>query len=202
MDRLVETTQTFVAQYFNLDAESVYVSSLDAVIKQMETMMASFSLLMGSVASDLAVRGRHRHRQHVVATNVTERIREIGLRSRSARAAATKQFLLEAIMLCVAAARSRRVRLPGRMRLGQVIGARNAMHGRHAGARAGRGVRRRNTCACSSSVVFGYYPAAAPPSSTRWSRCATSRRPAGGKLEGCAPFASFVDPRGGRMHQA
>ena len=51
MDRLVETTQTFVAQYFNLDAESVYVSSLDAVIKQMETMMASFSLLMGSVAS-------------------------------------------------------------------------------------------------------------------------------------------------------
>ena len=51
MDRLVETTQTFVAQYFNLDAESVYVSSLDAVIKQMETMMAAFSLLMGSVAT-------------------------------------------------------------------------------------------------------------------------------------------------------
>ena len=94
MDRLVETTQTFVAQYFNLDAESVYVSSLDAVIKQMETMMASFSLLMGSVASiSLFVGGIGI--MNMMLTNVTERIREIGLRKSlgARRRDVTKQFL-------------------------------------------------------------------------------------------------------------
>ncbi|MDY3981514.1 MAG: ABC transporter permease, partial [Paraeggerthella sp.] len=51
MDRLVETTQDYVARYFNLQKSDVYVTSLDSIIKQMETMMSAFSLLMGSVAS-------------------------------------------------------------------------------------------------------------------------------------------------------
>ena len=103
MDRLVESTQAYVAQYFNMEPESVYVQSLDAVIKQMETMMASFSLLMGSVASiSLFVGGIGI--MNMMLTNVTERIREIGLRKSlgARRRDITKQFLLEAVMLCVA----------------------------------------------------------------------------------------------------
>ena len=103
MDRLVETTQAYVAQYFNLQPEEVYVSSLDAVIKQMETMMTSFSLLMGSVASiSLFVGGIGI--MNMMLTNVTERIREIGLRKSlgARRRDITKQFLLEAVALCVA----------------------------------------------------------------------------------------------------
>lgn len=103
MERLVETTKAYVAQYFNVEQENVYVQSLDAVIKQMETMMSAFSLLMGSVASiSLFVGGIGI--MNMMLTNVTERIREIGLRkSLGARSRdITKQFLLEAIMLCVA----------------------------------------------------------------------------------------------------
>lgn len=102
MERLAESTQVYVAQYFNLEQENVYVQSLDAVIKQMETMMTSFSLLMGSVASiSLFVGGIGI--MNMMLTNVTERIREIGLRKSlgARRRDITKQFLLEAIMLCV-----------------------------------------------------------------------------------------------------
>lgn len=103
IETVVATTTSTIARYFNLDSEDdVYVFSFDSIIKEMETTMASFSLLMGSVASiSLFVGGVGI--MNMMLTNVTERIREIGLRKSlgARRRDITKQFLLEAIMLCV-----------------------------------------------------------------------------------------------------
>ena len=103
IESVVATTTSTVARYFSLAGEDdVYVFSFDSIIKEMETTMASFSLLMGSVASiSLFVGGVGI--MNMMLTNVTERIREIGLRKSlgARRRDITKQFLLEAIMLCV-----------------------------------------------------------------------------------------------------
>lgn len=102
IETVVATTGPTVAQYFNIPEEEVHVFSFDSVIKEMEMTMASFSLLMGSVASiSLFVGGIGI--MNMMLTNVTERIREIGLRKSlgARRRDITKQFLFEAIMLCV-----------------------------------------------------------------------------------------------------
>lgn len=103
IETVVAATTSTVARYFGLSGEEdVYVFSFDSIIKEMETTMASFSLLMGSVASiSLFVGGVGI--MNMMLTNVTERIREIGLRKSlgARRRDITKQFLLEAIMLCV-----------------------------------------------------------------------------------------------------
>ena len=120
--------------------------------------------------------GRHRHHEHD-ADQRHQRIREIGLRKSlgARRRDITKQFLLEAIMLCVAGgAFGILFGFLAAFGLGQVIGA----------VQAGMTVTRcsrRAWCPAPVAVcvligaVFGYYPVAAPPSSTWWSPCATSR---------------------------
>lgn len=160
MERLAESTQVYVAQYFNLEQENVYVQSLDAVIKQMETMMTSFSLLMGSVASiSLFVGGIGI--MNMMLTNVTERIREIGLRKSlgARRRDITKQFLLEAIMLCVTGGVfGIAFGFLAAWGLGQVVGA--VQEGMTITPVLEPGVVVGAVAVCVLiGVVFGYYPA-------------------------------------------
>lgn len=102
MEALAATTTDVIAQYLGISADDVYAFAFDSMIKELEMTMGSFSLLMGAVASiSLFVGGIGI--MNMMLTNVTERIREIGLRKSlgARRRDITKQFLLEAILLCV-----------------------------------------------------------------------------------------------------
>ena len=106
IDALMETTQTQVAKVMNIPddeiADSVYVYSMKSQIDAMNGFMNSFSLIMGAVAGiSLLVGGIGI--MNMMLTNVTERIREIGVRRAlgATRHDITMQFLVESACLCV-----------------------------------------------------------------------------------------------------
>lgn len=80
----------------------LWIQTMKSIIQQLDTTMASFQLLMTVVASISLVVGGIGI-MNMMLTNVTERIREIGLRKAlGARATdITRQFLLESVLLTV-----------------------------------------------------------------------------------------------------
>ena len=106
VEALVERTKTQLAKMGGIPEDqvedSIYVTSMKSIIDSMNSFMNSFSLMMGSVAGiSLLVGGIGI--MNMMLTNVTERIREIGLRRAlgATRADITTQFLCESIAISV-----------------------------------------------------------------------------------------------------
>ena len=106
MDELCKTIEAKVRSIKGIsednEYDSVTVSSMKSAIDALNSFMGAFSLIMGAVASiSLLVGGIGI--MNMMLTNVTERIREIGIRRAmgASRRDITAQFLAESSALCV-----------------------------------------------------------------------------------------------------
>ena len=106
MDELCQNLQGKIFSMLNISGQEaedeVSVTSMKSAIDSMNQYMGSFSLIMGAVAGiSLLVGGIGI--MNMMLTNVTERIREIGIRRAlgATRRDITSQFLAESAALCV-----------------------------------------------------------------------------------------------------
>ena len=101
IDELCGTIKTKIQEFKGLSGD-VMVSSMKSAIDAMNSFMGSFSLIMGAVAGiSLLVGGIGI--MNMMLTNVTERIREIGIRRAlgASKHDITAQFLAESSALCI-----------------------------------------------------------------------------------------------------
>ena len=106
IDEVTQETLSSLATILRIDEDeiedSLYLFSLQSAIDQLDTFMSIFQFLMGSVAGiSLLVGGIGI--MNMMLTNVTERIREIGIRRAlgATERDITLQFLAESAALCV-----------------------------------------------------------------------------------------------------